>query len=450
MNPLCVRGAMNIHLNSKGFSLLEMSIALIILGLVTGTVLASYNIEMKKRRFETVLSQTAFLQNAVGVFFITNGHYPRPARLDLAPDHPDYGREISEAEADAIAPGTCLNGVCRLNSDIGAVGGTILHGAIPAKALRITDDSMIDPWKNKYSYVVTQSLTGSVPFDRMAGNIRVMEISPERFVAATGTVAPKEMITKYTYINPSSPPAGHFLIFSHGENGNGSFTVAGVLNSDSAQIDIATGVITRLCDPSLSDESENCDNDGRFVFSNYRYYSTTTPGLVATSAYYDDFMVASNGVASSGLWEYVASGDDIYSNAPVGIRTQDVGVQLDADGNIVRNALGAPIIYGPAELPYATDTINLDVNGNVRLPHARVNQICNLQGDACFQPAALGGAGIITCDDGSGAQAMSGIAGSAARCATFSVGGVTGTCPAGQVVVGVSSGVVQCGVMAGM
>ncbi|NCC22932.1 MAG: hypothetical protein EOM26_10815, partial [Alphaproteobacteria bacterium] len=116
----------------KGFSLVELAIGLMVVGLLLVPFVQYLTVERK--RLETEETQTKYYQSiarAIGQFYLENEAYPCPAPL---------GRPITEAAAglgacadiDALADDTCDfsagAGYCKV---VGTSPSPILIGAVP-------------------------------------------------------------------------------------------------------------------------------------------------------------------------------------------------------------------------------------------------------------------------------------------------------------------------------
>ena len=127
----------------QGFSLIEVAIVLVILGLLLGTLiqpLGSVYQQDKVRQAHTDLSN--ILEALVG-YAVTHARLPCPASVD--PDDTNNGAESPEGGGDCDQP----------------------HGFVPALTLalqgpRNQDGLLVDPWGNPYRYSVSQRNNGGL------------------------------------------------------------------------------------------------------------------------------------------------------------------------------------------------------------------------------------------------------------------------------------------------
>ena len=99
---------------SKGFTLLELLVVIVIIGLLTIIVIASVNSARAKGRDTKKITEFKSMQNALQIYFSTNGYYPQscttvaggctslvPSLISKVPDGIDY------TGLDTISTGKC-------------------------------------------------------------------------------------------------------------------------------------------------------------------------------------------------------------------------------------------------------------------------------------------------------------------------------------------------------
>lgn len=245
--------------HSRGFTLIEMSIVLMIVGLIIASSATAYVQWQEWQRFETTKNNVATAQTAIETFLAQNGRYPCPAsldalRTDLAANA--YGTEpapaqdcnnVAAANLDLNANGAddvfLVNGarsiIYRLagtNVDlVTAATPNVRIGTIPFRTLGLDESQAYDGYRNRLFYAVTEHLASLDSFDSTTGAIQVLD---------NGNVP---------YTNPAG--AAHYIVFSSGENGAGGFTVEGVQTA---------------CPAAPAIENENCDlGDAIFLVDSY-------------------------------------------------------------------------------------------------------------------------------------------------------------------------------------
>ncbi len=201
-------------MREKGFSLIEMSIGLLIIGMMLGPFLYKYSMEIRLAETEITSSNLQTVREAIERYYMANLHYPIPAAPALNPGHSDYGKAFA---GTLPALGACTtSGICREPS----ASSEILIGSVPFVELGLPQEKAADGWKRRITYVVTTPLTSQATFNMAIAGV---------------------------YVSPK-PDLQHIIIISHGRDGTGAYTVDG----------------SRLpCTPGALDET-NCDGDFRF------------------------------------------------------------------------------------------------------------------------------------------------------------------------------------------
>ncbi len=216
--------------NEAGFSLIELSIVMIIGGTLLAAALGFYQAKIQQTRLDKTNDNRHAIQKAI-VDFITDDplitddyagqRYPCPADPDLAPGAANFG-----VEQTVTANGTCkvVGGIQKVTG----VGGDVFIGALPVVTLGLGGNMAYDVYKNKYTYAVSDKVS---QFKTMVnadatGSIRILD-------ASGGTM-----------IN-----SAQFIVLSHGKNGSGANALQG----------------GKIACPTKGKDPENCNNDGVFL-----------------------------------------------------------------------------------------------------------------------------------------------------------------------------------------
>lgn len=218
---------------NKGFSLIELTIVLIIGGLIVAGAANAFHLWLMQHRLDVTKERIATIEGAVVSYVQDNGDLPCAAPRDADRSDPGYGRETDCA--GAVATGTV-----RVN---GRGGRKVRIGAVPVRTLDLADDYRMDGWYNSFTYAVTESLASDNPvFDSTQGAIAVIDENDVAVITPDGTAL--------------------YAVISHGY-----------------QTDCASGI-----------EAENCDDDATFrtalfadgsnseFFDNFLTYATDIEG----------------------------------------------------------------------------------------------------------------------------------------------------------------------------
>lgn len=190
---------------SGGFTLVEMAIVLVIVGLLLGGLLMPLAAQIEQRRISETQKALDEINQALLGFAIANKSLPCPADPTLASGAAGAG------QARAFAASACTGG----NS-----------GALPWATLGVSET---DAWGNRYTYRVTVGFADTVTFFTLSS----LGDSTIRVTSGGTSVA-------------SAIPA---VIVSHGKNGSGAYNTTG----------------TQLAVSADADEAENSNNDANFV-----------------------------------------------------------------------------------------------------------------------------------------------------------------------------------------
>ncbi len=241
---------------TRGFSLLELSIVLVILGLLAGAgmtmganAIASANSVKTRERLET-------LKEALESYAKTNGYLPCPANRALVPSNSNFGKEVRACAASGA-------GLVSVNA------GEVFIGAVPVRSLGLPDAYAADAWGNKITYAVCTDQT--VDYTQSSGCITVN--TGDRTGVNYAITSTTDRTTTPSTIDQITPGEGaSFVIVSHGADARGAFPQLG------------TGV-NKACGSGNQNDVENCD-DGNGIF-----WDTSFADGDVEAKYFDDFIV---------------------------------------------------------------------------------------------------------------------------------------------------------------
>lgn len=205
-----------------GFSLLELSIVLIIIGLVAGVSIdmGLYTIEVVKEVANN--HKLNVIEQSLMSYRLANERLPCPAQASLPTSDPYYG-----AEADN-ASGTCTGGTPHADTSVSITGNpsaanysSVAEGAVPFKALGLPESFMYDAWGYKFAYAVWAP-------DTAEGAFLNYGINPSCGAITVNDASGSHRTTSAVYALLSFGPDGHgsYLksgtrYFSGSDNGNG-------------------------------------------------------------------------------------------------------------------------------------------------------------------------------------------------------------------------------------
>lgn len=198
---------------SRGFTLIEIAVALVVVALVLGSILVPLTTQVEQRQISDTQKALEETKEALTGFALANGYLPCPDKTGGG----GAGTANDGAEDVTAATGACV----------------VTEGNVPWLTLGVT---AVDIWGNRFRYRVTGTFAQRAPGATFtlatAGGLTVTCPAP-----ACSPV--------YTYT--TSAPA---VIISHGRNGWGA-------------INANTGAANPA--PTGADELENTNSDTTFV-----------------------------------------------------------------------------------------------------------------------------------------------------------------------------------------
>lgn len=210
----------------KGFTLLELSVVLVIIALVTGMALQAGVSVVSTARLTATQQKMAAIDQALLQYRTVNGRLPCPGDLTLTTTAANFGYEAGSSTGSAIVVGT---GACTgagmlpqanfTGSGVTNTSATAAEGALPALTLGLPADFMVDGWGNRLRYAVDVSMTangafGNTPIGCTAGAITINDAN-----------------------NNARSTSSIYALLSHGANGHGAYTSNGsIVNAGSANV----------------------------------------------------------------------------------------------------------------------------------------------------------------------------------------------------------------------
>jgi prepilin-type N-terminal cleavage/methylation domain-containing protein len=323
--------------DQAGFSLLEVAIGLLILGLLLTPFLRQYNIEQKEKRMALTKERLNLVEQALIKYAIREGHYPIPSDPSIGPRTAGFGQSVVlggigncagndvdvcrtvgarplpvDLNTDGIPDNVDTTGDGRIDvtgvdlsyvdvlgpdidgdgfpdpdgiADPDGVQDTVLIGSVPFAELQILEKFIADPYGGKITYAVSEYMTD----DALVGQ------DDSGVIGNFNTRAGLPPDASYTN--------AHFVLVSHGQDRKGTQSMDG-------------GLIAN-CGAGHSDD-ENCDNDGVFT-QNAAFDPGSTvsykrlQSLVVGANYFDDYLRAPN-TLRGGRWAQELGTDALRSN----------------------------------------------------------------------------------------------------------------------------------------
>jgi len=253
-----------------GFSLVEISVVLLIFGLMIGGIMSALTQETRIAKQAELKMKMDAIEKAIAAYVKKNNYLPCPADGTYTISAANFGLTGGTAGG-----GTCSNGATydgngnrTANTTPPTVNfylGNIAGGVVPIRALGLPDEYGIDPWGGKFSYAVDKRFTATSSF--ITYNL----------ISTTGGITVSDDGGNAIVSNAIA------VVFSHGQNGHGAFQLSGsIKNSGSTNAHelvnchctsaAAAGVYSASFFTSLTTSTSS--SDLRTVFDdNLRYYT---------------------------------------------------------------------------------------------------------------------------------------------------------------------------------
>lgn len=220
----------------RGFSLIELSVVILLITLLLGSILVPLGTQVDQRRISETESRLEQIKEALIGFALANGYLPCPAK------------SATDGTEDRIGGGT----TCTLVS-----GNPKRVGFLPWVTLGLTP---YDSWGNLYRYSVSANFTNSDPV-----NLFTLTSARDILIQTRNNTG--------TATNLSNANEIPVVVLSHGKNGYGATSETGT-----------TRAVPATWDNTL-DEWQNANNATAF------WSRTQTENTGVTGRQFDDIVV---------------------------------------------------------------------------------------------------------------------------------------------------------------
>ena len=146
------------RLTQRGFNLVEIAIALVILALALGGVISAFAPQLANRGFTTTQAQLVEINEAILAFAAINGRLPCPA-TSTSNGRESFCTTAVGAPAQCVAAAAPPDGLAAMTSSRGRCSATPNFSYVPAVTLGLvgqgSSGTVVDAWGGTIQYVVT-------------------------------------------------------------------------------------------------------------------------------------------------------------------------------------------------------------------------------------------------------------------------------------------------------
>ena len=350
--------------SSKGYTLIQMAIALMVVGILVGAAAQIYaNYKTKSdylttyNRIENVVQRLYAYKQATGVF-------PCPSGLSLprTGTPPGYGQVSNCADTVSIPNGTCSGGICirtttrDTNPDPALTTTETLRvrvGGIPFRDLQIEEKDTFDAYGSRLQYAVTENMANMLTYNEKKGAINILDGQGRPLTPEGGS--------------------GSFFVLSTGPN-----KVGGYAAFTGAQSSACPAVVAGIFDESLNCTDMAALNPEATFVNNFT--------SLGTGGQYDDMMQYFS-TAENKLWRRVsmtgAGSENITDLSPLNVGIGNfTGVGSDIPDQVLTIRQST---VNPTNGNMMTTNDNSGKSGGLRAAFIWSRSvICTFDGSKCF------------------------------------------------------------------
>lgn len=193
---------------------MELSIVVVILGLMVGGIMAAINQETRRTKQADLKTRMDAIEKALGAFVKKNGRLPCPADGTYVITVAQFGKEGGTAGGGSCGNGATYdaNGNRTANATPPTANfklGNTAGGVVPVRSLGLPDEYAFDPWGGRFTYAVDIRMTATSAFSTYSQ------------IDATGSITVNDGAGNARVANAIA------IVLSHGQSGHGAFQLSG-------------------------------------------------------------------------------------------------------------------------------------------------------------------------------------------------------------------------------
>lgn len=218
---------------NDGFTLLELSVVLVILSLIIAAIFATSAQKNRISKMQQLQTQMDTIEAALIAYAKQNYTLPCPARPNQAITGSNGGTSFCTASTWNT---TYTTRSAQQTQPDGVTTSYILAGVLPFITLGLPEEYEVDPWGNRFTYAVDEVLTATAPTTGNSGFYGMIDNNLQKSVGKITVTDGSNTLTSNAVV----------VVISHGPNGNGAFPFA------------ARNATTRRAGGSDTNETTNC------------------------------------------------------------------------------------------------------------------------------------------------------------------------------------------------
>ncbi len=243
-----------------GFTLVELSVVLIIIALVTGMGLMAGTGAIENAKRAQTGNKINEIEKALLRFRTRHERLPCPGDPSFATSHASYGKELRAGLTVVCTTGNSTTPPFLITNT--SAGTYIVEGSLPTKALGLPDEYMYDGWGRKFAYAIDPKLANTNAFI---------------FIPPAATSCSITVHNGAVLASGNRTTGGAYVLLSAWPNGHGGYTKAGTRNNASS---------------TNANEQSNCHCDASAASAApadpFKYVQRDLVGSATATAVFDD------------------------------------------------------------------------------------------------------------------------------------------------------------------
>jgi prepilin-type N-terminal cleavage/methylation domain-containing protein len=285
-----------------GFSLLELSVVLTIIAVITAMGMSMGNGMIESAKRAQTNNKLNVIEDALMAYRTAYNRLPCPADPTIANTSANYGVEAANA-------GSCTGGTPAIAAATTDAANNVVEGAVPFKTLGLPEEFMYDGWGRKFAYAVNYNVTAA---NAMLGEA----LSDQCGISVTDAGGGAGARTS----------GAVYALVSYGPDGHGGYLKSGSRNNAGS---------------TNTDELTNCHcNTATAAETTYAANYVAKDATQNPASSTDQF---GDYVRFSGRWQ-MATADNFYQTGGNSVCSPRPGFRLD--GNVTNGCLGFSVAVG--------------------------------------------------------------------------------------------------------